>query len=110
MLKVQFKDGGQIVNKSDLMDSNCDQASLLPNDMSAKDKHNYIRAKSFRESTRSELNLVFLIPLKFLEIVNIVLIQVYQAVMYVFAKSHRLVKFLCLRSTALLSNHRISPH
>ena len=52
MLKVQFKDGGQIVNKSDLMDSNCDQASPLPNDMSSKDKHNFLRAKSFRESKK----------------------------------------------------------
>ena len=54
MLKVQFKDGGPSVNKSDLMDFNSDQRSSEFHDMSAKDKHNFLRAKSFRENKKSK--------------------------------------------------------
>ena len=50
MLKVQFKDGGHNdVNNSNLMDLNS-----VPTDMSNKDKHNYMRAKLFRENRCSK--------------------------------------------------------
>lgn len=50
VLKVQFKDGGLTnVNNSDLMDLNS-----MPPDMSNKDKHNFVRARSFRKNMRSK--------------------------------------------------------
>ena len=52
VVKVQFKDGGsQNVNKTDLMDlQNTTSDIPMPPDMSNKDKHNFMRAKAFREN------------------------------------------------------------
>ena len=52
VVKVQFKDGGpQNVNKTDLMDlQNTTSDISIPPDMSNKDKHNFMRAKAFREN------------------------------------------------------------
>ena len=54
VMKVQFKDGGLNINNSDFVDLNVEKDTSLPPDMSNKDKHNYLRARSFRQIRASE--------------------------------------------------------
>ena len=51
VIKMEFKDGGNNVNKPD--ESELDvkpENTVIPDNLSSRDKHNFLRAKSYRES------------------------------------------------------------
>ena len=51
VIRMEFKDGGQNVNKSDESEMELKQEpEVIPDNLSPRDKHNFLRAKSYRES------------------------------------------------------------